>query len=219
MPRSLSAEQLHGVSAQVKYDLEMLLLTARDWVSFFYRRRRLLRKRGHETSEVQYERRRLLELVGLHARSLHQFLYYQSGRDKRNVYARDFFADRDRWAVLRPAPPAWLVAAADAASTQLAYIGLARPPLVDHHEWNPLALTGALVVSLDVFISKVEVSRLSTDDWDSRTRMEVDLFAASIREAGAHAGMDEANYSARVMSAWRQYERRLVELSTREPGD
>ena len=82
-----------------------------------------------------------------------------------------------------------------------------------------MALTGALVVSLDVFISKVEVSRLSTDDWDSRTRMEVDLFAASIREAGAHAGMDEANYSARVMSAWRQYERRLVELSTREPGD
>lgn len=210
---TMTPEDCRGVSKQVRYEIDMLLATTADWLDFWRRRREAISARGEESAELTRERRQLLEVVAIHARSLYHFLYYESRGDKRNRLARDFFDPPEKWSQICPEAPAWLRTAANAASTQVAHIGTERPPFHDHHDWNPLALAGALAIALRAFVGSVNSDRLSSKKWPTDGIAELHVLASAIVSAGASPDLGESDYAARVMSGWMRHQSRLIELA------
>ncbi len=203
---AITEEELIGISDQVRYELDMLLIVMGDWLDCYYQTKTPEAVQDEAAVALRNRNNYLLEAFAIHARSLYQFLYFnRSSRTHRNnVLAVDYFKQAAPWMARRPKSLIWLKEAVTAASQEIAHVGKARYPFVDKHDWQPPGIAAALVCVLDQFISAADCPPLDLESWPSGARIELNQLAGEVRRL---VGDDDyqSGYGLAMTSAWMHF--------------
>lgn len=106
----------------------------------------------------------LVESFGLHLRNLITFLYPTRNQHNTDVYARDYFSDKDEWTRIAPSLSVTLAKARRRADKELGHLTTKRiAGFSDNKKWEMSSLTKELKPILQLFCSSANKSKLATN--------------------------------------------------------
>ncbi len=112
----------------------------------------------------QFRMNMTVELFALHLRNLITFLYPTQNQHDTDVYARDYFPDKDEWERIAPPLSATLDTARRRANKELGHLTTERiEGFQDRKKWEIISLTKEIVPILQLFCSSASKSKLNTN--------------------------------------------------------